>query len=47
MGHYFDMLTLDFLLKPPQSFTGLSFSILFQLGFIHILSVSCNFIKYI
>ena len=23
MGHSFDMLTFDFLLKPPQSFTGL------------------------
>ena len=27
MGHSFDMLTFDFLLKPPQPFTGL-FSIL-------------------
>ena len=23
MGHSFDMLTFDFLLKPPQPFTGL------------------------
>ena len=25
MGHSFDMLTFDFLLKPPQPFTGLFF----------------------
>ena len=27
MGHSFDMLTFDFLLKPPQPFTGLFFCI--------------------
>ena len=26
MGHSFDMLTFDFLLKPPQPFTGLFLS---------------------
>ena len=28
MGHSFDMLTFDFLLKPPQPFTGLFFTII-------------------
>ena len=27
MGHSFDMLTFDFLLKPPQPVTGLFFSL--------------------
>ena len=27
MGHSFDMLTFDFLLKPPQPFTGLFLAI--------------------
>ena len=27
MGHSFDMLTFDFLLKPPQPITGLFFDI--------------------
>ena len=27
MGHSFDMLTFDFLLKPPQPITGLFFSV--------------------
>ena len=26
MGHSFDMLTFDFLLKPPQPFTGAIFN---------------------
>ena len=34
MGHSFDMLTFDFLLKPPQPFTGLFLMLKYAFSYI-------------
>ena len=37
----FDMLTFDFLLKPPQPVTGLFLLIYISLGFYDVASIEC------
>ena len=49
MGHSFDMLTFDFLLKPPQPVTGLFFTIILYAypTWVRIRAVCTNLIVYV